>query len=130
MRCEKSWEQHINIIDKVRKKLMGLSMMEKKLVAKYFKTFQVLDGSFSVRRTTDRKLCVSFWPFVIIIGNQTSLTLPNFIRKNLQDVMRGNENKKGLEYFLTFFYISGRWKKPNWFKEGSKHGWGAKKECL
>jgi hypothetical protein len=45
----------MNIIDKVRKKLMGLSMMEKKLVAKYFETFQVLDGSFSVRLTIDRK---------------------------------------------------------------------------
>ncbi len=75
-------------------------------------------------------LCISFWPFVIIIGNQTSLTLPIFIRKNLQDVMKGNENKKGLEYSLAFFYISGWWKKRNWFKKGYKHGWGAKKECL
>jgi len=83
MKCGKSWEQHITIIDKVRKKLMGLSMMEKNLVTKYFETFQVLDGSFSVRLTIDDvnvimhllgSLCVSFWPFVIIIRNQTSLT--------------------------------------------------------
>jgi len=83
MRCGKSWEQHITIIDKVRKKLMGLSMMEKNLVTKYFETFQVWDGSFSVRLTIDDvnvimhslgSLCVSFWPFVIIIRNQTSLT--------------------------------------------------------
>jgi hypothetical protein len=44
--------------------------------------------------------------------------------------MKGNENKQGLEYSLAFFYTIGEWKKPNWFKEGSKHGWGAKKECL
>jgi hypothetical protein len=31
MRCGKSWEQYITVIDKVRKKLMGLSMMEKNL---------------------------------------------------------------------------------------------------
>jgi len=55
MRCGKSWEQHINIIDKVRKKLMGLFMMEKNLVTKYFETFQVLDGSFSVHLTIDMK---------------------------------------------------------------------------
>jgi hypothetical protein len=35
-----------------------------------------------------------------------------------------------LEYFLVFLYIIGQWKKPNWFKEGSEHGWGAKKDCL
>jgi len=99
----------------------------------------VLDGSFSVHLTIDDvnlimhslgSLFLSFWPFVIIIGNQTSLTLPIFIRENLQDVMKGNENKQGLEYSSALFYISGRWMKPNWFKEGSKHGWGAKKECL
>jgi hypothetical protein len=87
---------------------MGLSMMEKNLVPRYCETFQVLDGSFSVRLTIDDvnvimhslgSLCVSFWPFVIIIGNQTNLTLPIFIRENLQYVMRGNENKQGLEFF-------------------------------
>ncbi len=68
----------------------------------------MLDGSFSVHLTIDDvnlimhslgSLCILFWPFVIIIGNQTSLTLPIFIRENLQDVMRGNENKQGLEFF-------------------------------
>jgi hypothetical protein len=44
---------------------------------------------------------------VIIIGNQTSLTLPIFTRENLQDVTRENENKQELEYSLAFFYISG-----------------------
>jgi hypothetical protein len=39
MKCGKSWEQHINVINKVRTKLMGLSMMEKNLVTKYFETF-------------------------------------------------------------------------------------------
>jgi hypothetical protein len=48
---------------------MGLSMMEKILITKYFETFQVLDGSFSVRLTIDDVnvimhslgiLCVSF----------------------------------------------------------------------
>jgi hypothetical protein len=48
---------------------MGLSMMEKKLVPRYFETFQVLDGSFSVHLTIDdvnvimhslQSLCVSF----------------------------------------------------------------------
>jgi hypothetical protein len=34
---------------------MGLSMMEKNLVTKYFETFQVLDGSFSLHLTIDRK---------------------------------------------------------------------------
>jgi len=34
---------------------MGLSMMEKNLVIKYFETFQVLDGSFSLHLTIDRK---------------------------------------------------------------------------
>ncbi len=96
-------------------------------------------GAFSVHLTIDDvnvimhslgSLCVSFWPFVIIIGNQTILTLPILIRENLQDVIRGNENKQGLEYFLVFLYIIGQWKKPNWFKEGSEHGWGAKKDCL
>jgi len=91
--------------------------MEKNLVPKYFETFQVLDGSFCVHLTIDNvkvimhllgSICVSFWPFVIIIGNQTSLTLPIFIRENLQDVIRGNGNKQGLEYFVAFFYVSGR----------------------
>jgi hypothetical protein len=45
---------------------------------------------------------------VIIIGNQTILTLPILIRENLQDVIRGNENKQGLEYFLVFLYIIGQ----------------------
>ncbi len=139
MRCGKTWKQHITVINKVKKKLMGLSMMKKKFVTKYFETFQVLDGSFKVSLTIDDvnvimhslwSLCASLWPFVIIIGNQTSLTLPIFTRENLQDVTRENENKQELEYSLAFFYISGWWEKPNWFKEGSKHGWGAKKECL
>jgi hypothetical protein len=130
MRCGKSREEHMIVIDKVRKRLLCLSMMEKNLVTEYFETFQVLDGSFSVCLTINDvnvimhslgSLCVSFWPFVIIIGNQTSLTLPIFIRENLH-VTRGNENKQGLEYSLAFFYISGQWKKQNWFKERSKHG--------
>jgi len=96
---------------------MGLSMIEKKLVTEYFENFEVLDGTFSVHITIDDvnvfmhslgSLCVSFWPFVIIIGNQTSLTLPILIRENLQDTTRGNENKQGLEYSLAFFSIIGQ----------------------
>jgi len=86
---------------------MGLSMMEKNLVTKYFETFQMLDGSFSLHLTIDRKSMRLILTFCDHNWNQTSLTLPIFIRKNLQDVMRGNENKKGLEYSLAFFYISG-----------------------
>jgi hypothetical protein len=89
--------------------------MEKYLVPKYFETFQVLDGFFGVRLTIDNvkvimhllgSICVSFWPFVI--NFQTSLTLPIFIREYLQDVIRGNGNNQGLEYFVAFFYVSGR----------------------
>jgi len=48
---------------------MGLSMMENNLVPRYFETFQVLDGSFSVCLTIDDvnvimhslgSLCISF----------------------------------------------------------------------
>jgi len=96
---------------------MGLSIIEKNLVTEYFENFEVLDGTFSVQVTIDDvnvvmhslgSLCVSFWPFVIIIGNQTSLTLPILIKENLQDTTWGNENKQGLEYFLAFLYIIGQ----------------------
>jgi hypothetical protein len=39
MRCGKRWERHTNVINKVQKKLMGLSMMEENLVIEYFENF-------------------------------------------------------------------------------------------
>ncbi len=79
MRCGKSWEQHMNGIDKVKYKLMGLSMMEKNLVSEYFEKFEVLDDVNVVMHSLG-SLCLIL-TFCGIIGNQTSLTLPILIRE-------------------------------------------------
>jgi hypothetical protein len=69
----------MNGIDKVKYKLMGLSMMEKNLVSEYFEKFEVLDDVNVVMHSLG-SLCLIL-TFCGIIGNQTSLTLPILIRE-------------------------------------------------